>query len=214
MPNMVVGQRVLVSAVGDYFGQRTITSWLYKVTDVTGNIDDVVFFDALHTVLTGGTGLLTKFRACCPMDVWLGVAAWYQVLGPVRFRKVQRTLTDGTFDGPSLTANQQASITRVGVFGNRRNIGGIRLPMPTSESVEGKITPDYQAVMNVLGNQMKAAVTAGSPSVTMFPQVGVPGYTNTPIPTPIPVTDSVDMNDFIVQETTRVIRRRTLRVGE
>lgn len=214
MPNMAVGQRVLVTAVGEYYGQVTMTTWLYKVTVVAGTTTDTAFFAALDTIFNATGGLLLRYRGCCPAnDVWLGRQTWYQVLGPLRFRKVQKPLSDGLYDSPSNTANIQASITRVGEFGTRRNIGGIRVPIPSFENVEGKITPDITIPLEALATEMALPVTAGSPAVTMVPQVGVPGYTNTVPPEQIPVTDSLDLSECIVQDTTRVIRRRTLRVG-
>jgi hypothetical protein len=214
MPFMAVGQRVLITAVGEYYGQRTMTSWLYRVSGIGGEITDTAFFSALDLVTQGAGGLLVRYRACCPNEgAWVGVATWYQVLGPLRFRKVQRGLGDGTFASTSNTANLQASITRVGEFGTRRNIGGIRLPMPSFESIDGKISIDYRAAMAQLASVMSDPITAGANAVTLLPQVGVPGYTNSNPPTQIPVTDSLDLAECVSQDTTRVLRRRTLRLG-
>jgi len=214
MPNIAQGQRILVTAVGDYFGQRTMTSWLYRVASLAGEITDTALFDAMHPAFTGATGLLTKFLGCLPLDGrWVGVATWYQVLGPVRYRKVVDTLGDGLYDAGSTTANLQASITRFGEFGLRTAIGGIRVPMPSSEGVEGVVSAPYAAVLQTLADEMEETVTVGSPSVQLFPQVGVPGYTSGPNPVRIPVTNSVDLFGTQVQDTVRVIRRRTLRLG-
>lgn len=214
MPNMAVGQRVLVTAVGEYLGQRTMTTWLYRVSSVAGSITDVAMADALHTAFTNGTGLLTKYRACCAGDgAWTGVATWYQVVGPVRYRKIQRSLGDGTGLLSSGTANIQGSITRYGEFGLRSAIGGIRVPISSLEVSDGKLSPEVTALMQALADEMEETQAVGSPLVTLIPQVGVPGYTNATPPERIPVTNSSDLAECVVQDTARVLRRRTLRLG-
>lgn len=214
MPNMAVGQRLLVTAVGTYFGQRTMNTFLYRVATVAGTIDSIDFIDALHAVFIASGGLLKRYVACVPEDIWLPVATWYQVVGPVRYRKVVRSIPAAEYVGGSTTQNLQASITRYGEFGLRTAVGGIRVPMPSTESIEGLLTNTYKATLLSLANEMADTQTAGSPLVTIIPQVGVPGYTNDTPPVRIPVTNSQDCVDTAVQETTRVIRRRTVRVGE
>jgi len=214
LPNIAQGQRILVTPVGTIFGQRTMNTFLYRVSSVAGSISDTAFFDALHTVLGGSGNLLEKYSNCMSLNSWIGVAVWYQVVGPTRYRKVVKGPLTGGFDSVMTSSNVQASISRFGEFGTRASVGGVRIPIAAEHSEDGLLSAGLTAVLEELATEMKAAVAAGSPSVTLIPQVGVPGYTNDDPPVRIPVTNSIDCYEARVQDTTRVIRRRTLRVGE
>jgi len=212
MPNIAVGQRILVTMRGLYFGQLTMNTFLFRVSVAAADQNDVTFFNALHTKFTGALGLATRLADCTPVDGWLKNNIWYQVVGPTRFRKVEREwVGPGLLDEPTTSPNLQASISRFGDLANRKNMGAIRVPMPTNASTAGGINDSYKLLLQDLADEMILLQTAAG--TTLYPQVGVPGYTNTVPPVLRPVTDSVDLTSCVVQNTTRVIRRRTLRVG-
>lgn len=214
MPAVAVNQRLLLTIVGEYFGQTTMTSFLYKVAEVTNPQTDAELATSLNDVVKAPLGLVTKYRACCPADgIWLGRELWFQIIGPTRFRKQAFALTDdGTFDAGSNTANVQGSITRVGAFGNRKNTGGIRVPIGSNSCTEGLLGADILASLGVLAVQMVQTLQSGF-GVNLKPQVGIPGRTKGPPPVQRSVMESIDLEGAFVQDTARVLRRRTLRVG-
>jgi len=214
MPTVAVGQRILVTLNGLYFGQTTMNTFLYRVSAATGAPSDVAFFAALHTKFTAALGLAELYKECVPASGWLCNDIWYQIVGPTRYRKVVHTWAgSGNYDFETTACNLQATITRFGDVADRKNIGGIRVPIATAGSDTGGITDPLKLVLEDLAGEMLLIQSTTTPAVSLIPQVGIPGYTNDVPPVLRPVSESVDCTSVQVQNTTRVLRRRTLRVG-
>ena len=200
-----VGDRVLVTIAGVLLGQRTLNTYLYRISAITGTPDYVTLMDALHSSLSGSTQLLPTHQAAMPSN-WFKSATWYQIVTPLRFRKyVKNGSGAGTALGVAYTPNVQASITRVGDVAGRKYVGGVRLPLGTDvDATDGGIVVAAQkALLQNHANAMKLNVITSGAVATFIPQVGLPK----------PPDTSADLFDAIPQDTTRVIRRRTVGLG-
>jgi len=206
MPALLVGDIVLVTAVGNLVGQRTLTTFPFQVTAVTGIPDQTNAFDDLHAELNATTGILGKMRACIPSQYTM-TQAWYQVIAPTRYRRyVKAVNTQGGFTGAALTANVQASITRVGEEAGRRYVGGVRIPIGTDYSslAAGLVAAGLKTKLTDLAEVMDQNIITPVVVATYRPLVGL-------APNP---ADSVPCFDAFPQDTVRVLRRRTVGLGE
>lgn len=205
MPLPAIGDRVLVTFRGTLCDQRTMSTFLYRITNVTGAPLYNELMDALHSSFSGAGQLITTFRACMPSN-WFWTDVWYQIISPTRQRKYAKSMTGaGTASSIATTANLQASITRVGELSGRRYIGGIRMPLGTEDFVvdQGFIQAGQLAALNALCAAMKLFIITSGSVATFRPQVGVPK----------PPATSLDLEDAFPQATSRVIRRRTVGLG-
>lgn len=201
MPNLAIADRVFITLVGKIQGQRTMTTWLYRVSAITGTISQDDAFTALHTKMTDATGVLYRFKECAPVS-WGAMSVWYQVISPVRFRKTQKPYVGaGLF--PSSEANMPfviGSITRVGELAKRSEVGGIRIPIGTNEQSveEGYLSAQQLDAMSDLCQAMRAPITTSGTVATFVPQVGMPA----------PGQVSADLKDAFPQPEARTMNRR------
>lgn len=205
MPSLLLNDRVLVTAIGRLCGQRTMNTFLYRVSAATAGNDMGSSFVALHAELTKAGALWSALNAACPSN-WTFEEAWYQVVAPARFRKgVSLVASQGGWQSAAQTANVHIAITRVGEQAKRKYVGGIRVPMATdaATSADGVPTPAFYTVVQALVNAMKLTVITVNPQVTFIPQVGAPRDAN----------QSIDLYDAFYQRSTRVNRRRTVGLG-
>lgn len=205
MPVFTVGDVCLVTVNGELCGQRTMNTFPYYASNVTGTPTDAQVFAALDAQFAALNGFRPRLRDCLPQN-WVGLPTWYQVIKPTRYRKVYGAeFGNGAFEADALTANVQASITRYGAIANRRNIGGVRIPIPQDTTVcnDGYLSTAYKAALNLFLTQMIQVRTLTSPAVTLVPLVGLAtgGISETPL------------DGAVVQDTVRVIRRRTVGLG-
>jgi len=205
MPTPSVGDRVLVTIGGVLLGQRTINTYLYRISAVTGSPDYTTLMNALFSSLSGSGQLIPTHIACMPSN-WFRSYCWLQIISPLRFRKVEKPLSgSGTAVGVAYTANVQASITRVGEVAGRKYIGGVRMPLGTDvDATDGGLIVAAQKLLlqNHAAAMQLNIITSGTVA-TFIPQCGLPKGTGL----------SADMHDAFVQDTARVIRRRTVGQG-
>lgn len=205
MNPLVGGDFCLVTLVGRANGQTLMNTFPYRCSTFSGTPTQDAALEALFNALTDENDLVDKFLDCLSSTYELK-NVWLQIIRPTRRRKISYAMLDtGTYAAVMDTSNVQASITRFGADANRRNIGGIRLPMPTSPDAMqgGVIAVDYKEVLVLLASQMIQPVTTVGAVATWIPQVGVPA----PSASPIPAVASV------AQDTVRVLRRRTVGLG-
>lgn len=205
MPNVAVGDKVLVTAVGILAGQVTMNTFPYRVSSVTGTVDQEAAAETMITFLKAEGNVLDALQACLPLN-WSSVGIWWQVMKPVRYRKIQSAWNiAGTFEGQANTANVQASVTRVGALANRRNVGGIRIPIATSDDavLNGLIQTALEGPLDDLCEAMKQTFATTGSVVEYVPQVGTPKGNGS----------YADVVDVFKQLTARVLRRRTVGLG-
>jgi len=205
MATIAVGDRVLITLTGTLFQQRTMNTFLYRVSAVAPDTNYESFADALHDEILVANGLADLYRAITPAN-WGGYQIWIQVIRPVRLRKIAFSWPiTGTYIGEATTANVQGSITRFGEAAGRDQIGGVRIPVGTDiECLDsGRIATPLLSNMGDLAEFMMANIALAFGTATLVPQVGVPKG----------AAASIDCVEAIQQETARVIRRRTVGHG-
>jgi len=204
MPNMSIGQLILITNVGEYLGQTTMNTYPHIVTAAAAGVDSEAFFASLDGVFTGGGKLFEQQREWAPQN-WESMQHWYQIITPTRFRKVVFAGDGiGMFNAvDSGTANVQAAITRHGELAEKRAIGGVRIPIGSTDDsiLSGKCTPALQEQLALLATQMHQTTT--TLGVTIKPVVGMPDATH---------GAEICVGAFH-HDQVRVLRRRTLGLG-
>lgn len=217
MADVAVGQRLLLTIAGRYFGQRTMNSFLFRCSATAAGVSQAAAIAALHAKLGSVNDFFAKYTACLPGESAevTGLEAWYQIIAPVRYRK---TVLDIPFNAStaynSTTANVSASIERFSELAVRKGVGGIRVPIGTSGVANGLIGDDLLLDLEGFAEILNDLQTTASPSVTWVPQVGLPGYTPGDPPTPGNPMLSLDCVGATVKGEARIVRRRTVGLGE
>lgn len=206
MPEMAANMRILVTLKGTFLGQTTMTTFPMRVATVAPGTNDVTFFTALDDELSDDGKLIPLYLNCVPLAGYELDEVWYQILYPLRYRKVVKTKgIAGSFVTDAQSANLQASITRVGELARRRDIGGIRIPIGTGDEsiTNGLLTAGLEAQLQDLATYLGLVVPITTPAATLVHQVGMTANMGT----------SLDVKQAFIQTTVRVIRRRTVRLG-
>lgn len=205
MAMMEVGQRLVVTFYGRLCGQRTLNTFWYQVASVPGGTSTHDAFIGLHATMGLAGGVRPAFRACTPSNYLLD-QVWYQVITPVRLRKdVFAVTVNGLFDDVAHAPNLQASITRGSELASKEHIGGIRIPIGTTSqsSSEGFITSALKIKLDALALTMtQNIINASGPAATFRPLIGAAGDGAARI-----------CEVAFAQDTTRVLRRRTVGLG-
>lgn len=197
---------VLMTINGVLAGQRTMNTFWWRVTAITGSPDETVAFPALWALL-GSAGFIDKYLACVPTN-WTGAGVWMQSIYNLRQRKIVIPFDDGgTGVSEANTANVQGSITRVGDIARRDAVGGIRIPIPTNAlaTTNGLLTVAQKGAMDEFAAELPIVRTTVTPAVTYTPMVGAPEAANP--------ANWFKVVAAFAQPETRVIRRRTVGRG-
>jgi hypothetical protein len=184
-----------------------MSTFVYRVSSVTGTPNQHDVFDALDTKLKTSNNLVDKYLACVTHDYVL-LQIWYQTIAPGRFAKYPVTAVGkiGAFTGESQTANLAAVITRRGDLGNRHNVSTLHVPIGTDDNSmeDGELTVDLKAVMDALAIQMNSSITLSSPVTGLAPVINNGPNAN----------DYSPITNTFTGDHIRVMRRRTLSLGQ
>lgn len=205
MPSLTDGDRVLVTLGGTLLGQRFLNTFLYRTTITGPAVDYVTALNKLFAELNDAIGLIEFWQGCLPANAG-GLFCWLQVIKPTRLRRLYYNVPGtGNWESEALTANVQASITRQGPGTGAREQGGIRVPIATDAATitGGNVTAAMEVRLQTLADAIKENVPIATPDVVFIPQVGVPAG----------ALASFDLFETTVQETVRVLRRRTVGRG-
>lgn len=206
MATLAAADKVMLTFVGTLCGQRVLNTFPLVVTAITGAPTVADSFDALLAKITAINELKAKFLACCPSNYTL-IYIWIQKVYPVRIRKlIYSGAGIGTWDSAANTPNMAGVITRYGEIANRHGIGSLHVPISQGSDtvVDGYLTDDIKTPLSALSLKIEGFVSTAAPAVTY-------GHSLFPTPVsglPVPVVDTA------VQITARVMRRRTVGVGE
>lgn len=198
------GDVLLVTYKGSLADQIIMTTFHYGMSTVTGApTQDAVATEVL-TKLSAVGGQNERFLNCCPDNYNLD-EVWVQFILDTRYRKkVGFPNVGGNFGFQAYGTNQAGVISRFGPAANRRNQGNIHIPIGASASwlLDGKIIPAWRTAANLL------APFLYNPQVL--------ATTGTISPILIHGTSKLNAIPLVsaqVQETARVMRRRTVGVG-
>jgi hypothetical protein len=203
-----VGDKFLLTLVGGLYGQRIMSTFWYRLNSVTGVVSEIDANDEFRALVVGAGNLVEKYLACCPPEYDLDFV-WGQFIAPVRYAKrVTATGAEpGTFDTAAHTANLAATITRRSGFATRQSVGSLHVPIGDTETAieNGLITAGLTIALDALADEMLDVQVTATGSVNW---VGI--INNQPTSD---ATKYETMTETFPQETVRVMRRRTVRLG-
>lgn len=192
--------------LGKIYNQTTMNVRHYYVAaqGTTPSITDEVENFLGHFTDMGVGSVLPAYIACIPeeLNVYRVVA---QVLRPSRFRKQFETISQNGLASSSPVTNVQASITFTTRLSGRDQQGGMRVPAAPVAALDGTWTAGYQTLLTTLAARLSEPITEPGGDAIYAPCIFHRGKA-----TP---ADRTEINAFIIQPTTRVIRRRTVSVG-
>jgi len=203
---LAVGDRVMVTFRGTLAQQHILSTFWYGVSAITGVVNQTDAFTALRASLVAGGGLRPDYLACCPTNYTLDYI-WIQNIRPTRWGKF--TFGDnspGTWAADAPTANTSGVITRRGDLAIRKAVSTLHVPISSTADVmaDGLLTPAFKTPMTALAVEVIKSITTAGTVVTYFPVIdNGPGG-----------ADFQVITSAFVQETARVMRRRTVGLGE
>jgi len=203
---MIAGSVVLVSFRTTLFEQRVINTFqYYPIGTIDPDIEYTEYLSNLITNMQALAGLFDKWSACVPADITAAVIR-AQIVYPVRLRYVEVPVTVTPGGGTANQSNVAISITRKSYVPGRHGLGRIQVPANSSDMALGKIDPGNPLYTNgvALADQMIDPIPDPATSITWQPIVWASGA--------VAPTQAVFQTQL--QDTARVMRRRTLRVGE
>jgi len=209
-----VGDIYQVSARGTVFGQRILFTTNYIITAQDASVPDNILSTALALAVsdfpvTGSDLLESVYLALLPPEYTL--AAWRaQKVDPLRQAYREAAVNNaGTHANSTETANQAAVITLRTDTAGRSQIASKHIgPIPQDVAVQdsGLLTVAYKGLMEDFASALlqTIALAPGGTNVELFPCIHHVGGA----PASSPLTN------YVIGDTVRVMRRRTVRVGE
>lgn len=195
-----------VACIGRLNQQTTMNIWHY-VVDVPSSLPNN--FDELNELLNVHFGGLANsiggtLMECCPQN-WSFTQATAQSIYPSRQRRVIQARQFVGTRGLAEQPNVQASITYQTDLAGRAQIGGKRIPMTPLDSAAGIIVVGLKGPLELLGQRTSVFISGGAAGGSYSPVI----YHRSPNANP----KYHRITDWIVQDQTRVIRRRTVGLG-
>lgn len=198
---------IQVSLRGTCFGQRIIFTHWYRANGAGPGASYTADLNLiLDRLVPGGIDtFIPAYLACLPQQYTL-THIRAQAIRPVRSVIVERTIVggDGTNVNAATTANDAATITFRTDLGGRNQVSVKHIgPTPDAAALNGLVTNAYAALLTSLAQDLDdsfAPVGWVGGLVPIVPHVLNNGYN--------------DITSWVVGDTARVMRRRTVRVGE
>lgn len=210
---VALGAILELSLVGRHAAQKTLNVLHYGISDMTGGptVDGDLITDSLLNTYwnnLGPGGILGKYLSCISDDFTLERIRT-QWIHPTRysFTEIVPEEQIGAVVDPALPPNVSAVLGKRNESVGRHNRGSIHLPAVPSSWVEnGLLTTaslaPHQELILMLKNSLN--VTVGSGTATLRPLI----FNQT---TP---ADSAGVSEMVAMPTIRIVRRRTVGVGE
>lgn len=199
------GDNILVTLRGSFNNQAIINTFYYRVTVApTTKLPQFDVFEDLLDLFNAPGNLIAKFVEIPPGQYTLD-QVWMQVVFPGRYVAYKFNAgIQGAGEDVGRTPNLAGVITRRTDKAGRNQVGSLHIPVGQGDnSVDnGLITGTTLSAMNALALVLKNSYT-------------VSGYTFRPVLTPFNNGDGSAkwIDSAFTQDTARVMRRRTLRLG-
>lgn len=191
----------------DLCGQRVLNTFYYRLSsilpfpspDYRGVLNEMADqFDAVG-------GMRDKYIAACPTNMNIQTYT-LQPVWPIRQRYLSYNVATAGLatTGSTNTANIAASIKRVSDVIGPKGVGRVQIPATKNGVANGMVDPAYIAAdLLGLADQMPLGITTAA------------GYDFRPILFSVNegVTSTTEVIDTVVEDTARVMRRRTVRLG-
>lgn len=206
---VAVGDVFLLTMRGRCNLQRIITTLTYRITAWSGVSDEynLALGMAQAFAATGLFNMETPYLGVMANNYTLDEIR-AQKIRPVRYRYATVSIGNtGAFADNALSSNTSVDITMWAALAGRRYVTTKHIgPTPTAVGVytDGLITNGYKVPMLTLRDKMLATWTSAGLGVTMQPTIA-----HQP-----PLTGDTLIADGTVQDTVRVMRRRTVGLGE
>lgn len=192
--------------VGECLGQTIMSVFHWKVGVVSSIPNTLAELDAFASrwQTLGANSFLTNYLALMPLNYTL-TRVTAQQIWTTRSRRVQKVnLITGNGVSTATTANVQSSITFTTDFAGRTDIGGKRLLLPNQAYEDGKVNlAHHNSMIDFAVNCVTPLVVAdggGTYLPVIYHRVGLP-------------TKSSLITGYVIQDTVRVMRRRTVGLG-
>lgn len=204
-PLLQEGDRFLVTLVGNCCAQTIMNTSFWRAKTVTGNPTIGTVCQDLIDTLQVANSFIAKYLDCMPGNYTM-TEVWCQKVSGIRYAKVTEVVNQaGTSGEPADTANVAQTLTRRSVNASRRGVSNMHLLSPTSNQwiEEGQLTAQAKTALQAFADKGILEYTLPGPGPIMQPvtQYGL-GSTEYSL---------LQGND--IQETVRIMRRRTVRVG-
>jgi len=207
--SLAVGDVIQVSLRGSLYNQRILTILHYSVAVAAGGTE----YDQL-SILT--SNLVTRGGSADPIPQILAAQAPEYTLEEIRAQRVYPTRTvyaftgdgrSGTYATGTEVTNIAASFEKRTLTPGRMGIGRLQLAgIPTAAMNNGELTAGYLAAeCSNLAQALLLGISTSGPIVTYTPCLYNPTA---------PVFKFSPLFSIVPMSTLRVMRRRTLRVGE
>jgi len=201
---VAVGDIVQTTLVGSLFGQTIMNTFHYGMETVTGAPTQLAVANEILTKYAVAGGFYDKFLGCCP-DNYTLEQVWVQFVLDTRYRKrVSIQGLPGTFAGSAATANTAAVISRFGAAANRRNQGSVHIACgsDTTWMNLGVLTVPFINALGQFEPYLFSPLTLATLG-TLQP-VLIHGTSK---------LNAIPLIGATTQDTSRVMRRRTVRLG-
>lgn len=204
------GSVVLVSFRGGFAGQRVLFTHTYRVlTAGAAGTSYAQEMAALLNRLVAVNQLWPKWLACLPNN-FSGIELRAQAISPVRQVAIVRPQPEpGTFNAAGQIPNISAAVTLRTALAGRAFVATKHIGPVAESAVEAGFISD--ALNTPLAEFKNAAITDVVPSGFDVPTYRPVIFHRNPKPGQPSTTDVIS---GAVQDTSRVMRRRTVRVGE
>lgn len=203
---------VSVNFFSELCGQRVMNTFHYQLESVPNPaLDYKVYLDELATKLeTVDTGLVATLNALYPTNLF----TQYMRIQPIyidRLRYAQYTLAvNGGAGSDSDSANVAFSVKRTAEAIGPQGVGRVQIPLCNVWRAEGYVDlAAINTIVTAFANAMLATIVTEVPTATWIPVLFGAGFTEG-----VPYTHVSPLVSAIPEDTIRVMRRRTVRLGE
>lgn len=169
-----------------------------------GNLDEVE--DFINLFVDNGVGSIRPAYAACLPENLTVVEVLGQPIYPIRYRRVAAGVGEQGLRGQATSSNLQASITKQTQLGGRDQVGAVHVPMTAEDSLNGLVVAGLKANLVTLADRLDSSLTDAvgggvyAPCIYHRNDEAIPKY--------------AIITKMYPQDTTRVMRRRTVGVGK
>lgn len=216
MAGLLVNDVIQITLKYTLFDQICMNTFHYKVTTANPTAPSVAqdLIDIAGEVDTNANSIYNKARVALPVNVandFISVQRIHNARS-VRYDKVPSNVVNAR--GNASTANLSAVITRGTDIGERGQVGSIHLPgVADADVAAGELVAGLLTATSALGSAMLSAIVVPAGGVQLSPVLYHPDIKN---------SEGIiirgwfinDLTRTIPQKTARVMRRRTLGVGQ
>lgn len=196
----------LVQVYMSIYSQRVIANFHYRVVTPGTEATPFELCDAINTKFKAAGGMMDKMKACTSETLFYDFVQSQRIF-PQRTVLVTGIDGDiGDLDAEQILTNSAAVITRRTVLAGRDQVSNLHMVIPQTGATvaAGEVTPGWK----LLAEPLRAAlytdiVTAGG--TDLEPVIYHQG---------VPAPDHYqEVHSAVIQDTARVMRRRTVRLG-